>query len=57
MVPRQLEDFVDKRIGTVHTTQGKEADVVILVLGTDPGRAKKAQETGSVIRSTCSTWR
>ena len=30
--------YPDLNVGTIHTTQGKEADVVILVLGGDPKR-------------------
>ena len=37
-------DFADQHIGTVHTMQGREADVVVLVLGTDRSRAKKARD-------------
>jgi hypothetical protein len=42
----------DKRIGTVHTTQGKEAEVVILVLGgsvTDLDRTVRAAQTPNVL--------
>lgn len=39
-----LRDFADTHIGTVHTMQGKEADVVILILGTDPSPGKKARD-------------
>jgi hypothetical protein len=39
-----LNTFIDKHVGTVHTMQGKEADVVLFVLGTDPSRAKRARD-------------
>lgn len=37
-------DFADTHVGTVHTMQGKESDVVILILGTDPSPGKKARD-------------
>ena len=39
-----LNTFVEDHIGTVHTMQGKEADVVLFVLGTDPSRSKRARD-------------
>ncbi|MBC9719421.1 ATP-binding domain-containing protein [Streptomyces sp. TRM66268-LWL] len=40
---KQVETFLSDNIGTVHTMQGKEADVVILVLGTHPQRGANAR--------------
>jgi hypothetical protein len=42
----------DKRLGTIHTTQGKEADIVILTLGTatDQARSRKwASQTPNLL--------
>jgi hypothetical protein len=36
--------FIDTHVGTVHTMQGKEADVVLFVLGTDPSSGKGARD-------------
>ncbi|MGH3206450.1 MAG: DEAD/DEAH box helicase [Trebonia sp.] len=42
--PDGLDEFLDKHIGTVHRMQGKEADVVILVLGTDQTPGRRARD-------------
>lgn len=39
-----IREFTLGRIGTVHTTQGKETDVVILALGSDANRGKRARD-------------
>jgi hypothetical protein len=40
----ELDDFIRHHIGTVHTMQGREADVVVLVLGADKSPARKARD-------------
>jgi len=35
-----VRNFVEKNVGTVHTVQGQESDVVILVLGSRPGSTR-----------------
>jgi AAA domain len=42
--PEGLDEFLAKHIGTVHTMQGREADVVILVLGTDQTPGRRARD-------------
>ncbi|WP_406167593.1 DEAD/DEAH box helicase [Streptomyces sp. NBC_00996] len=40
---KQVSEFLSEHIGTVHTMQGKESDVVILVLGTHPREGAHAR--------------
>ena len=42
--PEGLDEFLRNHIGTVHKMQGKEADVVILVLGTDQTPGRRARD-------------
>ena len=45
--PRGLNEWLGKRIGTVHTFQGKEEDTVIMILGTDADTQGAAQWAAS----------
>ena len=42
--PEGMDAFLRQHIGTVHKMQGKEADVVILVLGTDQTPSRRARD-------------
>ena len=44
------EDFLNDHIGTVHTMQGKEADVVLFVLGLADGHQRMLLAGGSTLR-------
>ncbi len=44
---QHLRDWCSKRIGTVHTFQGKEEDTVIMILGGDRERSGSAQWAAS----------
>ena len=51
VVADRLQDIAVRlpglRAGTVHTTQGKEADIVVLVLGSDPSSARAREWAAS----------
>jgi hypothetical protein len=40
LLPSFDRHFVDKNVGTVHTVQGQESDVIVLVLGSAPERPR-----------------
>lgn len=42
-----LDRWLEARVGTVHTFQGKEEDIVIMILGTDAGTKGAAQWAAS----------
>ncbi|WP_171005569.1 ATP-binding protein [Bacillus sp. E(2018)] len=49
---KEYEEWVSESIGTVHTFQGKEADIVIIVLGVDSddrGAARWATDKANII--------
>jgi hypothetical protein len=45
-VMRDVADWIEKGIGTIHTFQGKEAEAVVLLLGGNPGRPQALRWAG-----------
>ncbi|HEU5469086.1 MAG TPA: AAA domain-containing protein [Actinophytocola sp.] len=46
--------FADRNVGTVHTVQGQESDVIVLILGSAP--RNDGARHGRPRNRTCSTW-